>query len=138
MKYNFTICLGPLFNNFSKESVLLEFIEMHRILGVEKIAIYVFEISIQISNILKIYEQLNIVDVYPWKPNVDVFYQGQLGMLNDCLYRYMYSTKYIAFLDTDEMIIPKDVNTWTEMFYYLEKKGTRKKCLWIYFSMCNI
>ena len=36
-------------------------------------------------------------------------------MLNDCLYRYMFKTRYIAFIDVDEIIVPKKVFTWTHL-----------------------
>ena len=52
MKTNFTICLGPLFN-IKKPNRLIEFIEMNRILGVEKFAIYDYSISTNVLEQLK-------------------------------------------------------------------------------------
>ena len=119
---NFTICLGPLFGNYSNEKAMTEFIEMHKILGVKKIAIYDYDISPQILSVINMYQNLGIVDLYPWKPKCDVYYQGQLGMLNDCLYRYMFRTKYIAFVDIDEFIIPRKMYSWKGLFNQLENR----------------
>ena len=123
MKTNFTICLGPLFN-ISKANSLIEFIEMHRILGVEKFAFYDHNIRTKVLEHLKFYTRNGIVEVLPWKIPHDgrgIYYQGQIGMLNECLYRYMFRTKYIAFIDLDERIIPKQDFTWTELIYRLEQ-----------------
>ena len=43
-------------------------------------------------------------------------------MLNECLYRYMFRTKYIGFIDADERIIPKKEYTWTELINNLNQK----------------
>ena len=43
-------------------------------------------------------------------------------MLNDCLYRYMYTSKYIAFVDLDEFILPRYHYSWNDLFKSLEKK----------------
>lgn len=40
----------------------------------------------------------------------DIHYFGQIPALNDCLYRYMYKSKYIALHDPDEFILPQSVN----------------------------
>ena len=123
MKTNFTICLGPLFK-IKKANRLIEFIEMHRILGVEKFAIYDYSISTKVLEQLKFYTRNGIVEVLPWKiPHGlrGIFYNNQMGMLNECLYRYMFRTKYIAFIDLDERIIPKQDYTWTELICRLEQ-----------------
>ena len=121
-KTNFTICLGPLFN-IKNTNPLIEFIETHRLLGVEKFAIYDQTINAKVLEQLKFYTRHGIVEVLPWKVPHDqgIPYQNQITMLNECLYRYMFRTKYIAFIDLDERIIPKQDYTWTELIYRLEQ-----------------
>ena len=122
---NFTIYLGPLFNIRNKDA-LVEFVEMHKILGVDKFAFYDHSISAHVlEQLKKLYTKDKIVDILPWKLPVHgryVYYQGQLGMLNECLYRYMFRTKYIGFIDADERIIPRKEYTWTELINNLEQK----------------
>ena len=49
-------------------------------------------------------------------------YYGQLAAANDCLYRYMYTSQYIAFIDLDELIVPRgNLTTWGQLFDQLEK-----------------
>ncbi len=37
----------------------------------------------------------------------DSYFSLQITQINDCLYRFMYTTQYIAFLDVDELIVPR-------------------------------
>ena len=136
---NFTVCLGPLFN-YRKIVPLIEFIEIHRILGVEKFAIYDYSISKDVLKHLKFYIKSGIVEVFPWKvpDHVQVEYQGHLGMVNECLYRYMYTTKYIAFVDSDEMIIPRKDYTWSQLITRLEGGLPESKSTIYGFSFQNM
>lgn len=48
-----------------------------------------------------------------WQPEQspgDLHYFGQIAALNDCLYRYMYQSRYVALQDIDELILPQSVN----------------------------
>lgn len=68
-----------------------------------------------------------IIEVIPWSMsgflNVsrgwlpshgpgDLHYFGQIAALNDCLYRNMYRSKYVALHDVDELILPQTVKTY--------------------------
>jgi len=39
--------------------------------------------------------------------------------LNDCLYRNMYKSKYVAFLDIDEIIVPRQNYTLIQLIKYV-------------------
>ena len=128
METNFTVCLGPLFD-YQDENALIEFIEMHRILGVDKFAIYNQSIIANMLPVLQLYSQLKLIDMLPWTlpiDVVDIHYHAQVMMMNDCLYRYMVRSKYIAFIDTDEMIIPREDYTWTELVLRLETEQRQR------------
>lgn len=48
-----------------------------------------------------------------WLPQLspgDIHYFGQIPALNDCVYRYMYQTRYLALHDVDELIVPQTVS----------------------------
>ena len=127
---NFTIYLGPLFDIKDKDP-LIDFVEMHRILGVDKFAFYHHSISAHVLDQLKkLYTKNGIVDILPWKLPVQgryIFYKDQIGMMNECLFRYMFRTKYIAFIDFDERIIPRHEYTWTELINSLEQKLSKEE-----------
>ncbi len=41
--------------------------------------------------------------------------QNEVVPYNDCLYRNMYRYKYLALLDIDEVIVPKNTSGWAQM-----------------------
>ena len=46
--------------------------------------------------------------------------------VNDCFLRNMQKYKYIANIDTDEIIIPTKLNNWLEMMEVVEKLSVKK------------
>lgn len=58
----------------------------------------------------------------------DIHYFGQMPALNDCLYRYMYQSRYISFQDPDELILPQSVDSWLKLLPLLEKRYGPNKC----------
>ena len=46
--------------------------------------------------------------------------------LNDCLLRNVQKYKYIACIDIDEVIVPKNESTWSDMMKRLEKQSKDK------------
>lgn len=129
---NFTICVSPLNLDFNKATELTEMIELNRILGADKIAFYNYSSGADVHKILDYYAHRGLVDVIPWPvpvpvntwpldPNIrpEVHYFAQVLALNDCLYRYMFTSKYIVFTDLDEFIIPRRHLHWAEMLNHL-------------------
>ena len=49
--------------------------------------------------------------------------------VNDCLLRNVQKYKYIACIDIDEVIVPENESTWSDMMKRLEKQ--KDKVLWI-------
>lgn len=45
-----------------------------------------------------------------FKDPADIHYFGQVPVLNDFLYRYMYQSRYVSLHDPDELILPQSVN----------------------------
>ncbi|XP_015257819.1 uncharacterized protein LOC119797367 [Cyprinodon tularosa] len=58
----------------------------------------------------------------------DIHYFGQMPALSDCLYRYMYQSRYMAFQDPDELILPQSVDSWLKLLPVLEKRYGANKC----------
>ena len=88
-KSNFTICLSPIFGYYKNVNQLVNFIEMHRLLGVNKVAVYNYSISSEVGAYLEMYKSKGIVDIYQWNlpEGFDAYYRAQRAMLSDCLYR---------------------------------------------------
>lgn len=50
----------------------------------------------------------------------DLHYYGQIPALNDCIYLYMYQSRYVALQDIDELIMPLSMDSWGELLPQLE------------------
>ncbi|XP_029028365.3 uncharacterized protein LOC114868716 [Betta splendens] len=134
--HNFTVCFSVMFE-FTNVLQLVQSLEMLRLLGVSRVVVYVSSCSRQTWALLNHYTQTGLVEVIPWSwsryLNVsrgfipsqhpgDIHYFGQIPALNDCVYRYMYQSRYVALQDVDELILPQTVDSWSELLPILEKK----------------
>ncbi|XP_008425050.1 uncharacterized protein LOC103475304 [Poecilia reticulata] len=86
---------------------------------------------------------MSLVEVIPWslskylnvsrraRPSQspgDLHYFGQIPALNDCLYRSMYRSRYVALHDPDELILPQTVDSWSQLLPLLEKRHGVDRC----------
>ncbi|KAM6932943.1 uncharacterized protein FYW49_001336 [Xenentodon cancila] len=140
--YNFTVCISTMFD-FTNVLQLVQSLEMLQLLGVNRVVIYKTNCSTETQQILDYYTQKGLVEVILWPASKflkvsrswlfsyspgDLHYFGQIPALNDCLYRYMYRSRYLALHDIDELILPQTVNSWLELLPLLEKKYGINKC----------
>lgn len=133
-KEDFAVCVKGL--DFLNEDVsvrLVEWIELNHILGAAKIFIYILDVHPNVSKVLDYYERQGIVQTVPitlpgQQPNIPGFQhlyilarwdrqvQNELITYNDCLYKNIYKYKYIALVDTDEVLMPRgDLRNWTQL-----------------------
>ncbi len=134
--YEFTTCISVMYD-YKSVLNLVQFMEMFRLLGVQRVVIYKTNCDSDIQKVLDYYEKKGFVEIIPWmiKKHLDVsrgweinkspgqlHYFGQIPALNDCVYRYMYQSRYVALHDLDEFILPLKVKTWTELLPELETK----------------
>ncbi|XP_034024870.1 uncharacterized protein LOC117509315 [Thalassophryne amazonica] len=141
-KHDFTVCFSTMFD-FTNVLQLVQSLEMLQLLGVSNVVIYKTSCSPDVQRILDYYTNTGLVEVIPWSisryVNVsrgwlpehgpgDLHYFGQIPVLNDCLYRYMYQTRYLALHDIDELIIPQTVKSWSQLLPKLERKYGADLC----------
>lgn len=134
--YEFTICISVMYD-YKNVLNLVQFMEMFRLLGAQRVVIYKTNCDSETQKVLDYYERSGFVEIIPWtiKNHIKVstgwkidispgqlHYYGQIPALNDCVFRYMYQTRYLALQDLDELILPIKVKTWTELFPELENK----------------
>lgn len=111
MQYNFTICVPPLFGNVDLTR-FVEFIELNKLLGFQHFIFYISNVkNPDMFKVLEHYRQEGLVTTIDWNlPSVihsgHIWYNGQLSAHNDCLYRAMALTEYLAVIDIDEYIVP--------------------------------
>ena len=113
----FGLCVSPIYNKFNDVGRMIEFIEIHRILGVSKFTIYDFSIGIKVKKLLDTYVKEGVLQVIPWHVNTNLrqFYFSQRESLNDCLYRNMDVVDFLAVHDLDEVIVPRVTSQWLGM-----------------------
>ena len=104
---------------------LIEFVEIHRLMGVDKIFVYdAYSISYNVHSVLNYYQKTGYVQVIKWTMDPDsmsVRAFGQIGGINDCLMRTMGRFKYLAAYDLDEVIVPRNATSWRPMLHDLER-----------------
>ncbi|XP_062860510.1 uncharacterized protein LOC134323023 [Trichomycterus rosablanca] len=139
--YEFTACISTMFY-YTNVLGLVQAMEMFKILGVQWVAIYKTSCDPAVQKVLDYYVKQNFVEIIPWTISSyikvsrgwnisespgELHYFGQIAALNDCVYRYMYQSRYVALQDLDEFILPLKLKNWTELFPELERKYGQNK-----------
>jgi hypothetical protein len=118
----FSICVQPTYG-YDNAVKFIEWIEVHRSLGVEQFTLYNTSIGPHISCVINEYNnQIRLesqefgdisIKVLPWgdpsenvRFDVTIKEQNQLAALNDCIYRHRGKSDYIVSVDLDEFIFP--------------------------------
>lgn len=112
-KYPFYLTMCAIAKNEGR--YFQEWIEYHKMLGVEKFYIYDNESEDNTREVLQPYVEQGLVEY--------TFVAGkkkQLEAYKDCVKKHKRDSKYIAFLDLDEFIVPVKHNSIPE---YLESMG---------------
>lgn len=128
-KGDVALCVKPLHYYYDRATWLIEFIELHRILGVEHFFFYNHSVGENVDMLLRHYMKEKLVTVLPWNLPVrsqkDIRTEGIFSSLNDCVLRTMYLYHYVILLDFDEYIIPREHDNYLEMLEKLEDDNKR-------------
>lgn len=125
-KKQFGICVqGPAYN-ISDPQIFVNFIEMHRILGVEHFTIYTQDVKPGVIQFLQQYVQEGFLELLEWNISVEsIHYRGQEVLLNECLFRNMYRVDYLALIDLDEVLVPMQHSKWAGMMKQVDTSTSR-------------
>ncbi|XP_059491268.1 uncharacterized protein LOC132205908 [Neocloeon triangulifer] len=136
-RQNFVICVKALnFQHLSSLAIrLVEWIELHKILGADKIVFYKFGTHPNVTKVLDYYLPSGFIEVSETSlpgglPNIPDFmqmymsqrawgvqYLHELIQYNDCFYRNMYMYDFVVLVDIDEVILPLTSDTWYDLIY---------------------
>ncbi|CAG0921388.1 unnamed protein product [Notodromas monacha] len=113
---------------------LIEFLELVRVLGAEKVYLYAYEPqpNPRVERILRYYEAQGLLEVSrvtmpASRPNSPILrhlffekhgtlvYIHQMVSICDCIYKSFYQHDLVALIDLDEVIIPENGLTWREI-----------------------
>lgn len=136
-QFNFSVCLPTLYGGYNKVLQFVQSMEMYRILGAQQIVVYKTNCSLEMEKVLEYYQKTGFAKVIPWPISSflkiskgwkfslhpgDLQYFGQIVILNDCLYRNMYNSRFVILNDIDEIVVPVRHSNWMAMTEYLAKK----------------
>ncbi|KAG8041385.1 hypothetical protein G9C98_002373 [Cotesia typhae] len=130
-RQDLAICVKPLHYDYNRVLQLIEFIELHRILGVNHVTLYNDTVGTEADCILKDYQSRGLVTFLSWH-HLDMISQreirteGLFAALNDCLYRSMYKYEYVALLDLDEFIVPRHNDTILQLIRWISSRVNPK------------
>ena len=103
---------------FKNEAIYLrEWIEYHRVIGIEHFYLYNNFSDDDYMDILKKYVDENIVTLIEWPVK-----QGQMSAYSDCVKKYSDETKWLVFVDLDEFIVPNIRDNINEILVKFEKR----------------
>ncbi|CAL1277963.1 unnamed protein product [Larinioides sclopetarius] len=119
------VCVKPLHYSYDRATWLMEFIEFHRVLGVEHFFFYNHTVGPSVDTLLRYYVKQNVVTVLPWSLPIlsqkEIRTEAIFSSLNDCVFRTMYLFHYVILLDFDEYIVPRDHESYLDMLHQLEE-----------------
>ena len=125
---DFGICVAPSFGKIHTE-VMVEWFELHKILGVQEFNIYNVSMDDSIVPVLQYYissGDLILHNISPIIPTTDdlTAYMNSLPVLNHCLFTNMYRYEHVVIVDFDEFITPKgkQTKTYTELISVINQK----------------
>lgn len=95
---------------------LREWIEFHRIVGVEHFYLYNNQSDDDFRSILAPYVEKGIVTLIEWP-----YPQAQMEAYWDCVARFRMETRWIGFIDLDEFVVPRKANNIYEILQPFEK-----------------
>lgn len=97
--YKYNLAIVAIIKN--EAPYIQEWIEYHRIVGIEKFYIYDNESTDQVQKVLQPYIEQDIVSYFPIKGK-----GKQVVAYQDAIARFKYTVKYMAFIDLDEFLLP--------------------------------
>jgi hypothetical protein len=100
-------CMSPLWGS-KLNNYLVEWIEFHRLMGVEHFVSYDFNVTKEGKQVLQYYQQQGLFTVFDWSitANFKGWYLNQMAAWQHCLSTFRYNSSFLVFTDVDEFILP--------------------------------
>lgn len=119
-KYQVSVC--AMFQN--EADFLKEWIEYHRIIGAEHFWLYNNSSDDHYKEVLKPYIESGIVELFDWPSPTNIDWTPtQATAYNNCLQRARGVTRWLAVIDIDEYIVPKNCYNLQQFLKPYEKVG---------------
>jgi hypothetical protein len=120
--FKYTLAMVAIIKN--EAPYIIEWIEYHRIVGVNKFYIYDNESNDGVYDILKKYISTGLVE-YKYYPGTGV--AKQIEAYNEAIRFYKNDCKWMAFIDIDEFVVPLKFNNIPETIDYIQNSVLKQK-----------
>jgi len=107
-----TVCMSTVSGNYSNSLQFLQTMELYRLWGVEKVVLYLSgpRAGGFFGQVLHHYAREGFLEVLPWRLpegiQKNIHLNGQLSVMNECVYRSMYTSRYVLLADVDQLLVP--------------------------------
>jgi len=140
-KYDYKLSVCMIFQNDAP--YLKEWIEFHRLLGVEHFYLYNNLSTDNYKAVLDPYVKINVVELMEWPfraNNVQEWDKIQIDAYNDALKKAKKKSKWLANLDSDEFLFPTASNDLRKFFSNYEKiSGVGGVCVnWVVYGTSGV
>lgn len=130
IKQDIAICVQASYGQLDWHRIV-EWLELQRILGVSRVGVYDHALDPGRGlEVLRHYEAEGMVELRKTDPlpipGEQQFLLHGTPVINDCMYRYMHSYRWIFVVDFDEVIVPRSSYDLREMVGYLENMTAKK------------
>ncbi|KAK6011383.1 hypothetical protein OSTOST_23537, partial [Ostertagia ostertagi] len=116
-KYDVVTCIAPLFRQREQWQQALFAAHIYKKYG-SHMHLYIRSMGyLTIQPWLRI--TLLTIDEMEFNPNINVEFRNQAAAQTDCLLQYKESASYIAFMDLDDVLIPRLADSYLEEFAHL-------------------
>ncbi len=127
-KYYVSIC--AMFRD--EDKYLKEWIEFHRIVGIEHFYLYNNCSNDGYAEVLKPYIENGIVTIIDWP-----YEKGQMKAYRDCISKYSKDNNWLGFIDLDEFVVPNKMDD-IKLFLEQYRKYASVVLYWRYFGSSGI
>ena len=132
-KMAFGHCM-PVAYGYQEPYRIVEWMELHRMWGVEEVTIYNHSLQSKAIRVYRYYADKGIVDIrnapcaIPAHPvDEEAIILNNSPMLNDCMYRNMYRYRRLVVTDLDEMIVPRLHDNYTAMLKAIDAEFSERQ-----------
>ena len=125
-RFNFGACVSITYWKQDPHRIV-EWLELLRILGVSRVAIYNNSLEYEASRVFQEYDRDGFVEFrqshnFINDPGELTIHMHMSPVINDCMYRGMYKFKKIIVTDFDELIIPRTVDNYPDMITAIDQR----------------
>ncbi len=119
--YKYQLAIGTMFRNEARN--LKEWIEFHKLVGVEHFYLYNNKSTDNYLEVLRPYVEHGIVEIVDWDFEAQDWMPIQINAFDDIIKRARGKAKWVALLDLDEFLFPVQKNNLVEFLKDYERFG---------------